>query len=144
MKNLFAFLDRFRTKRLTKEEIILETIEFYSADTTRRSVDADSTTGCAYNHENGNHCAVGRLMLPKYQKQGTKLAGNKATVGVLLDELKIKSLDKLLLPQYHGHDVTFWRRLQYLHDRSHYWQENDLTTQGLAYANELIDTYKSN
>lgn len=139
IKNLFE-----RTPRLTKVEIINETIEFYSADTTRRSVNPKSKLGCSYNYENGNHCAVGRVMLPKYQKRGTKLKGNTATVGTLLEELKIKKIDNILQPQYRGHDIRFWRKLQILHDRSHYWQENGLTDVGLDYANELLETYKSN
>lgn len=140
IKDLFK-----RTPRLTKEEIINETIEFYSADTTRRSVNPDNDSkGCAYNHANGNHCAVGRLMLPEYKKLGTKLTGNNETVEVFIKELKVKSLDKVLLPQYRGHELSFWRKLQVLHDRGYHWQENDLTTKGLEYANALIEHYKSN
>ena len=133
-----------RKPKMTKHEIINETIEFYSADISRRSTNPVSNLGCAYNFENGNHCAVGRVLLPKYQKQGTKLLGNTAVISTLILEQKVKSVDELLLPKYRGHDVRFWRKLQCLHDRGFYWQDGGLTDQGLDYANELLETYKSN
>lgn len=137
MKKILAFLDRFRTKRLTKEEIINETVDFYSADISRRSINVGTNIGCAYNHESGNHCAFGRYMKPKYQEQGPKLAGNTSTVGTLLDAQKVKKVDSLLQPQYHGHDITFWRKLQRLHDTSYYWQEGGLTEIGKDYLIEI-------
>jgi hypothetical protein len=144
MLKLFTFLDRFKTKRLTKEEIINDTLAFYSADITRRSVNVGTSIGCAYNHDSGNHCAFGRYMKPKFQEQGPKLEGNTSTVATLLAEQKLKKVDSLLLSQYHGHDIIFWCKLQYLHDRSHYWKEGGLTQEGEDYLKEIKEKYKSN
>lgn len=146
MKNLFAFLNRFRTKRLTKEEIINETVAFYSADVTRRSSNGDKygSNGCKYNHENGNHCAVGRLLLPKYQNQGVKLKGNTSTVGCFMDEHKLKTIDEALQKPYRGHKLDFWRSLQTLHDNGSNWQNDGLTEKGQVRVEDIKENYKSN
>lgn len=136
MKILLAFLDKFRTKRLTKEEIINETVDFYSADILRRSV-GGGWGGCKYNHENGNHCAVGRVLLPKYHEQGTKLKGNSNGIGLFMDEQDIKSLDVVLQKKYRGHEIGFWRKLQNLHDEGNYWEIGGLTLLGKEYVEEI-------
>jgi hypothetical protein len=139
MKKILEFFESFKTKRLTKEEIINETVEFYSADISRRSIEGNVSigNGCKYNHENGNHCAVGRLLLPKYQKQGTNLKGNANGISAFMDYQKIKKLDKALQKQYQGHKVLFWRDLQNLHDESKHWEVGGLTEIGKEFVEEL-------
>ena len=137
MKKILTIFGLFRTKRLTKEEIINETVNFYSADISRRSVSNDGFGGCKYNHANGNHCAVGRVLLPKYHKQGTKMKGNTNGIGIFMGEQNIKSLDVVLQKQYRGHETSFWRGLQNLHDEGNYWKIGGLTERGKKYVEEL-------
>lgn len=134
---MFNIFDLFKLKRLSKAEIINETIEFYSADISRRSTQQGGLGGCKYNHENGNHCAVGRFMRPKYQNQGTKLKGNTNGIGVFLNVQKLKSLDKALLKPYRGHETRFWSKLQSLHDDGHFWEIGGLTEKGKEALEEL-------
>lgn len=127
-------------KRLSKEEIIRETVDFYSADTSRRSYVVDE--GCTYNSENGTHCAFGRCMLPMYQEQGTNLISNDWPIHIMLENNNITNHDEVLQEQYKGHDLNFWREIQILHDNNKYWGENILTSKGFEAIKQLYQRYK--
>lgn len=141
--------------QLTKVQIIKQTVRFYSKDPVgRRSVGGGSN--CRYNSDEGQHCAVGRCLLGKYQRSGTSLKGNISTfkdfVFYNVDlkaeqyrELEMNTTshhDAVLQKKYRGHDMEFWGKLQALHDSPTYWTSTGLTTFGKQYVNKLISKYK--
>ena len=105
-------------ERLTKLEILNETIAFYNADVTQRSVDEDFN--CLYNGFDGKHCAIGRCMLDVFKEQGMALKGNRSSFSNLADENNL-TLDEVLQERYRGHEYSFWILLQQLHDEEEYW-----------------------
>jgi hypothetical protein len=125
-------------KKITKLEILNETIAFYNGDVNRRSKIADN---CVYNGYNGEHCAVGRCMLPEFKEQGVELKGN---IGQGLKSLAIindLAFDKMLEEQYRGHEVDFWVELQHLHDNEIFWDNAGLNVVGENFTNEICKKY---
>lgn len=108
---------------MTKNEILIETVRFYSEDTTRRAT--ISLGGCTYRIPPTDTmpvrcCAVGRCMtedaLNKYWKCSD-------FVDSLVDKYESGDVDNILRPEYHGHDIDFWRKLQALHDHAQHWRD---------------------
>ena len=132
-------------KVLSKEEIINETVKFYSADTKRRSVNGNSKSPtCKYVSEDGRNCAVGRCLTTKIKnKVATSTYNNSAFQGLVVgmvgcpwENAHINS-DKVLKPSYRGHSIRFWEVLQSLHDVDKFWNETGLSIDG-AYELENI------
>jgi len=120
---------------MTKREIIKETKEYYAADPSRRAV--DNYGHCFYYQENtGNTCAIGRCL--KDPKSSKSVNGD---VDTLYKALGHKFEDNLL-PQYRGHDISFWSDLQLFHDCNENWTARGLSEQGLADYNRLMRLYK--
>ena len=139
-KNLYALLMKRKKDKvitLSKLEILLETVDFYSSDTSRRGI---TSTGCMYNGENGTHCAFGRCMLPKYQKQGEKLKYNEASVIQFLSKTN-KKIDDVLQEKYQGHELHFWNSIQIFHDSKENWDKSGVTFEGELAINRIIETY---
>lgn len=124
--------------KLSKIEILNETVEFYSKNPQLRAVGDGGM--CCYNGGNGRHCAVGRCLLKMYQKQGFKLKGNTTDLSSLLDEHD-KSLSSMLQVKYRGHVISFWRDLQSLHDTHAYWSDNGITELGQTEVTRLSAKY---
>jgi hypothetical protein len=128
---------------LSKGAILKEMVEHYSADTTKRCVMIGS--GCVYNGYNGLesiHCAIGRCFRPEYKAQGTSLVGNYETgIEDLISKQGHKSIDLLLEPQYHGHDIEFWKALQSLHDLDHNWSKDGLSEIGKEVVKEIEERF---
>lgn len=129
---------------MTKVEIITETMEFYSHDTSRRS--KNDVGLCVYNGEGGNHCAVGRCMLDTYRAQGTDLkVDSYVTAELLSHELDLNSIDDALEEVYRGHELDFWANLQSFHDLDQHWNESGgLSEAGKCKFEFLINKYKEN
>lgn len=125
-------------ERLTKLEILNETIAFYNADVTKRSI--DELDNCSYNGEHGNHCAIGRCMVDSLKEQGVKLKGNRAGIQNLA-EINGLTIDEVFEEKYRGHEIYFWRSLQELHDEDDFWDNAGLNAQGEAYANEICKQF---
>jgi hypothetical protein len=124
---------------MTKVEIIKETFEFYSEDTSRRSLIGKM---CVYNGDNGNHCAFGRCMLEEYKSQGTSLkVSDDITVASLSSALNVKKLDDLLEERYRGHTTNFWHNIQRFHDDVEYWDADGITLEGQSRYDSLLKTY---
>lgn len=129
-------------KQLTKVQIINQTVKFYSADPSRRSVDKLGV--CSFNGHNGKeetHCAVGRCLLNKYKRQGVTMPANDSTADGLASVYGYESLDELLLKKYRGHSLDFWSDLQLLHDKKEYWNSKGLTTKGKKFKAKLIEAF---
>jgi len=134
--------------QMTKEEILDETVAFYSEDPKRRALKEDGK--CAYSTPDGRHCAVGRCLKPSLLKQGTELLGNGDGVYRLVQKQNnipigelVTGIDNLLDDRYHGHSIAFWGDLQNIHDYKYYWCDSGLTERGLKMVNHVKEKIKS-
>jgi hypothetical protein len=123
---------------MTKEEIIDETVAYYSEDISRRSKELGV---CAYNGTHGlqtTHCAIGRCMQQHYKDQGVKLKNNyECDIDCFLTDLGLNNIDLILEEKYHGHDLQFWIQLQRLHDLDCNWTDSGLTLMGKDKVKEI-------
>ena len=129
----------------TKTEIINETAEFYGADPTRRAILFTAQGGhsiCAYLTEEGKKCAVGRYLIERKKisnhGNGQKVCAKDLTCAVT----SIEDLDQYLLPEYRGHEIDFWMKLQSFHDTDKYFSEKSLSEKGVAIKEYLLSVYK--
>ena len=112
-------------------EVLEDTIKFYSEDTNRRSREiVGGVNFCTYeNKENGNKCAVGRLL----NKQDLAMIENKA-----YKDLSIYSVyDYLTTEKVKSLPVKFWSRLQEFHDNDSNWSLKGLTFIGKQRTDEI-------
>ena len=126
-------------QRLTVEQIVEETIEYYR--THSRSINPFSAqTECLYNGPNGERCAFSRCCI---ENAVSKLTENKSAA-LIIDFHG----DEILLPQYRGHNPLFWADLQSLHDINIYWVPNkyggnDLTIVGSKRVERILVKHAS-
>lgn len=124
---------------MTKQEIIDETVAYIKAN--GRSLERlpnRFVPACRYTTllRDGRtiHCAVGRCLTPE--------ALSRAREGSVVHNFtgtNISDLDPYLLPQYHGHSIHFWSKLQLLHDEHHHWNpDNTLSTSGQAFIEHTL------
>lgn len=93
----------------TKLQIILETQSVYADATQTAAVrDPSGLPTCVISTSDGRHCAVGRCMTEEFQKYYLDAIGPDVKDGELED--------KMLKPEYRGHDKLFWYSLQGFHD----------------------------
>jgi hypothetical protein len=125
------------TAAMTKKEIVLETIEFYSNNP--RSKNSESGM-CCYQDPMGNHCAVGRcidedcmgVVADTEQKHGEfEILHFERRVGVELEEC--------LQEKYRGHSIHFWISLQLLHDSDHFWKDGKLHEKAKEFIHDEFD-----
>lgn len=136
-------------KRKRMSKLIDETVDYY-----RKHPRSMTNTGavdetCAYNGENGTHCAVGRNFVREVQEQGDGLSWNTQSLewvnsmikqgcrSIFWGPDKVTSFDDLLREDVRGFPLNFWASLQVLHDDVDYWDGNELTDSGQAYLGEL-------
>ena len=128
--------------KLTKLQIIEETVEFYSQDVSRRS---KGEYGCMYNGENNTHCAFARCMInPSQALEGKTasycLSGNSYNNIGIMNQVGVT--DHLLKEEYQGHEMLFWNKIQSLHDDDDNWNPNGLTDSGIENVKILKEKYK--
>ena len=105
-------------KRLTKRQIVDETVEYYKADPTRVAKGNPPSVYfvCYYITDDGRKCAVGRCMI-----------NPKPWVGGVDTQWKtIEELDKELEERYRGHSLEFWKNVQALHDFANWPSEKSI------------------
>lgn len=145
-------------QKMTACEIIQETYDYYTKDPNdRRSLDANG--GCSYNLEvtsdyrNDKHCAVGRCLRLKYQRQREDLTRNTDNIETLIDynapnkdyyPSGVFTIDDMLKKKYRGHSEGFWDALQDFHDNGAFWstKENSITKDGQGRYEILMRNYK--
>ena len=106
----------------TMIQIIDETAGAFTSETR-----AKFEEGCMYQTSDGRCCAVGRCMEDPLSVERKLISGEDSSA-TAVDELF--GLDSLLKPEYRGHSVEFWERLQGVHDNELFWDENGLTERG--------------
>jgi len=139
----------------TKLEIIQETVKFYGDDPSRRAVIQSSETASGYacvyfDPKTGNKCAFGRCANLDAQIFATApflrtvpLREKADWVRALVDgskgaEYANKELNKILLPEYRGHDLEFWSAIQYFHDCDEHFTKTGLSELGKLELENLI------
>lgn len=124
---------------MTTLEIINETVEYYSKDTSRRA--ATKQGACFYFQiSTGNMCAVGRCaILPEELDNSLFTTANI----FLFRKLEISD-EELFKPEYRGHSVEFWIDLQRLHDNNLNWNESGLSPRGKEQVVILKAKYSQN
>lgn len=131
MRNL---INLFRGKRkMSKVDVINDTVAFYSEDTSRRSfVGEGFHQRCKYNGPDGKKCAFARFV------DGTvdeSLEG-KSAGDVIENGIKLK-------PEVaHIEDIPFWNGIQGLHDYGRFWDDKGLTEKGKKMVEQLLEEYK--
>ena len=124
--------------QLTIMQILEETVKFYDDDPTRRSLlgPGEDQYNCVYASEDGQNCAIGRCLTEEALEQDPDSHTDSSVSGVWYD---MTSLDKSLRPQYRGHTMRFWERIQHLHDTPNYWDMKGLTNMGhVAFAEMML------
>ena len=130
------------SKIMSAIQIINETFEYYTEKVGRRAVhrykDGEADT-CMYNGDLGTHCAIGRCLLSVYQDGGYDLIGNEDAISGLVESNELLDLDEMLQPQYRGHHIQFWDKLQTFHDDVCNWDsEGKVTSEGIKYIDNFI------
>lgn len=121
----------------TKLEIINETAEYYSTDTTRRGLDVNGD--CVYFTSKGQMCAVGRCL---QDPKGIQIEANSLinqSISILVEQ-EILSTENFK-PEYQIEDGGFWMQLQHFHDSEKYWDKDGLTEKGNSYLLNLREKY---
>lgn len=109
----------------------------YSTDVSKRGL-ADGSFGvCVYVGTNADaevvHCSVGQWVRPEWVHKLDDLSEFGSGVEEIENTLSREydlSLDDILLPEVHGHDVMFWCDVQNMHDTGAFWSDNGLNDDG--------------
>lgn len=126
---------------MTKIEIIDDTVAYYSADVSRRSISDERSSKCLYKGPKEKECAFQRVVendLSKYD-QDSNFGFGSTCVTVMKNEPELKFKEG-----YEGHNAGFWIEIQDLHDRFEYWNNEGLTEKGKEYVESLKHKYSEN
>jgi hypothetical protein len=119
---------------MTKLEIIRKVlVDTFGTNPSLRSI--DSFGNCKYTTEDGRHCAVGMCLTP----EALSTVKEGSTVGRING---YKAIDEFLQEEYRGHDLDFWKSMQYFHDSSLNFTETGLSEFGQSNLTELQYLYK--
>jgi len=120
-------------EKLTKHQIIDETVEYYNNNP--RSKD---DRGCAYLSKDGLMCGHSRCLT---EKARTHIIDENDNGSSADDIIRKFGGDDIHLEQYRGHSVSFWLDIQTLHDTDAYWiaikNGNLLTHEGLETVKDM-------
>lgn len=123
---------------MTKEEIINETIEYYSEDVNRRSIHIDkhhSVPICKYLGPDNKRCAFSRCV------REDKIDVIKHHEGDCATEILDEYGENILKKKYRSHKFNFWNSLQNIHDSSRFWNKNGFTESGKKYLEGVCRLY---
>lgn len=132
---------------MTKEEFLLDTLEYYSSDLSRRCVSEDGK--CYYSPKStvttGNGCAIGRH-LPDQLKESMDVAsnGNPVTIHSLFTSGEYCNLFDEFPQELKTLGEPFLMYTQWLHDDPIYWSKDGLTDAGRTELNRMIFAYDLN
>jgi hypothetical protein len=123
----------------SKIDIIIETVKHYNSNNTARKAETDT---CTYMNENGAMCAVGRCLTNEGMRrfEAFEYINLDVNTGVVYftNVYGMDEFNDTLKEEYRGHDVEFWKNLQYLHDATNNWDENGITEYGLGTVDSLF------
>lgn len=134
-------------EHLSKIQIIEETVAYYSENPKERR-GLNENESCVYsNEEQTRFCAVGRVLINpldlenKVQEHSNYSDGTIDTIGREYSG----NIQEVFKEQYRGHEMSFWRELQILHDdfTYRYWTDDSITEEGLLYVKKLKEKYNN-
>ena len=136
---------------MTEKELLIDTIEYYSKDTSRRCVSAKA---CFYSPREcndhlkdgkeytGDGCAIGRLFKPEDRYRIDQTITNTyyadTTVEILFEIDEILEFTPDWLQEM---DISFLVDLQCLHDAHSHWDSEGLTDEGHNFAERMYKNY---
>lgn len=112
-------------QKLTKLQIINDTIAHFNPG--NRAIDIHGS--CYYCAFDGKKCAVGRYMGPE-NLPGVFTGGLSAFSRNVPGGLECVYIEDVLIPEARGHNSSFWKDLQNLHDQNINWLEDGLSSVG--------------
>jgi hypothetical protein len=116
-------------------DFLNDTVEYYSEDTSRRSIGIGMGTCMYYDERDGKCCAIGRFIedkkLSKELDDEDNSSVNNNNVFLLLP-LSLQELGQKFL-----YDI------QSLHDQDSKWDENGITPSGTELVNLIIENIES-
>ena len=127
-------------------QVLNDTVQFYSEDTNRRSLEINTNmllgTACKYLCDNGNMCAVGRLLNKDVLKEVhenhegpfRRLTNSKVYLTHKANKTFFEN------KELHSLSIGFFQDLQHLHDGNDYWIENGLSEKGSKEINKFKDS----
>lgn len=126
-------------ERLTKEQIVNETVDYYKNN--ERSISA--FRGCAYLTSSGARCAHSRCISEEYINRVVENFNTFNNASKVIEYFG----DEIHIEKYRGHSSEFWDDIQRLHDNDVNWIKlekckNELTTVGLKFVESLKEKYK--
>jgi hypothetical protein len=129
------------TNRLSQEEIVRETVGFYTTEN-RAAIETVQSGGytinkCEYITHDNRMCAVGRCLT----KKGLELVMKTCPDDSAGDLNSKVGLDNVLKKKYTGHRAIFWSSLQCLHDNKHFWDEKGLNDIGVRQVKNEFGVY---
>lgn len=119
---------------MTKYEIIMDMVHFYTEDPSRRAYAAGL---CLYITPDGRNCAVGRWLIDPQKWEDSNIPTKS------FDELrKVGLSDNDFKEEVRGHmDGDFWAELQKFHDWHSTWTPRGLNISGLRELVDLLNKY---
>lgn len=126
---------------MTQEEFLLDTLEYYTTDTSRRCVNTEGK--CYYSPKNasttGNGCAIGRHV-PDQLKENMDMASNDkpVTVHSLFTDGQFSHLFDEFPAELKALGEPFLFRIQSLHDDPDDWSKAGLTDEGKISLHNII------
>lgn len=116
-------------KTLTKHQIIDETVQYYK--THPRAVVGRH---CTYQTKDGDFCAHSRCLTTSGREIVIKAKKHNSPASDVINLFG----DTIHKQQYRGHEKEFWGYIQYLHDTSNNWFENETNGNNLSSFGELF------
>lgn len=122
---------------MTKEEFLLDMIEYYATDPSRRSVSPESR--CTYYpaHNNTEGCAIGRHL----PESGQKLYDGLGVYSSIVEEIISGGVNDHRPKWMKDLPVPFLCDCQELHDGSEHWTSTGLSVKGKDCLRNLITSY---
>lgn len=121
--------------KLTYKEIVEDTKEYYSEDTSKRAL---SGQGCTYyDPKTKDCCAAGRYM--KHPENFTIDKVGECGLDDIIYNQGFNFNDIMKEEVNNLNDNVFWEDLQWFHDCSGYWNTKGLSSQGYSKYQELLE-----
>lgn len=133
---------------MTQEEFLLNTLEYYCADTSRRCISKDG--GCLYSPKEaittGNGCAIGRHLADNLKENldTASVHGTPIRINQLFDEYRLEELLAQFPKELKDLKVDFLSSVQSFHDNFDYWCYSGLTEEGKTRLENMIARFNLN
>ena len=134
---------------MTQEQLLKDTINYYSANPAKRRCVNKKLGACYYSPKRAykplsEGCAIGRHLTPEAKIAFDDLASSDSDMTTISAIMEVGA-NKAMMPSWmQKMNHEFLRRVQGLHDRSEYWDVQGLTGRGKEIVNDIITEYQLN